>query len=78
MNDSSITISIKHLQETLERTLSSSDIGLLLLYLKENGAIKGEEIDAQMFQVAMKELFGDGALIFFELLDDISRQNEIK
>ena len=78
MNDSSTAISTKHLQETLERTLSSSDIGLLLLYLKENGAIKAAEVDVQMFQVATKELFGDGVLIFFELLDDISRQNEIK
>lgn len=75
---SNTTINIRHLREALERTLSSSDIGLLLLYLKENGAINGEEVDAQMFQVAMKELFGDAALIFFELLDDISRQNEIK
>lgn len=65
-------ISIESLKEALEKTLSGSDIGLLLLYLKENGAIQGEEIEVQKFQAAMKELFGEAALVFFELLHEIS------
>lgn len=68
-------VSIESLKEILERTLSSRDIGLLLLYLKENGAIRHEQVDVQQFQIAMRELFGEGSLIFFELLGCLSRQN---
>jgi hypothetical protein len=65
-------IGIESLKDILEKTLSNSSIELLLLYLKENGAIHGGKIEMQRFQDGMKELFGEGAAIFFELLQDLS------
>lgn len=63
MNDC-MPVSIESLKGMLERILSSRDIGLLLLYLKENGAIHNEQVDIQQFQIAMRELFGEGSDIF--------------
>lgn len=49
-------VSIESLKGMLERTLSSRDIRLLLLYLKEGGAIHNEQVDIQQFQIAVREL----------------------
>jgi hypothetical protein len=67
--DNKEKLSTKSLREALCRTLSDEHIELLLIYLKNKNAIyQGNEIDIRKLEGAMRELFGEGVVIFFELI----------
>jgi hypothetical protein len=67
--DNKEKLDTKSLREALCRTLSDEHIELLLLYLKNKNAIYTDnEIDIKKLEEAMRELFGEGAAIFFELI----------
>lgn len=69
INNKERRLSTESLKEALCRTLSDEHIELLLLHLKNKNAIyQDTEIDIKKLEEAMKELFGEGAVIFFELI----------
>ena len=59
--------------KAVDQALGPENAKLIIAYLESNGAIQNNTLDEKKVEEAMKSLFGEGALVFNELVMKISR-----